>query len=86
MWRASGWKPVNADGRTRNLSGATLSLVSRRRTGTWLGVLYDWRRPTWKRVQRRWWNPRLRRVFTPKSYGWGYDFKVAEILRRLHLR
>ena len=60
--------------------------MSRRRTGTWLGVPYDWRRPTWKRVQLRWWNPRSRRLFTPKSFGWGYDFNLAEILRRLHLR
>ena len=39
-----------------------------------------------KRVQRRWWNSRSCRVFTPKSFGWGYDFNLAEILRRLHLR
>jgi hypothetical protein len=27
-----------------------------------------------------------RRVFTPKSFGWGYYFNLAEILRRLRLR
>jgi hypothetical protein len=65
---------------------ATLSLVSRRRTGTWLGVPYDWRRPTWMRVKRRWWNTRDRRLFTPRSFGWGYDINFATFLRRLYLR
>jgi len=72
--------------RTRRLRSATLIVVGRRRTGTWLGVPYDWRRPTWKRLQLRWWNPRSRRLFTPKSFGWGYDINVAALLRRLHLR
>jgi len=74
------------DPRTRRLRSATLIVVGRRRTGTWLGVPYDWRRPTWKRLQLRWWNPRSRRLFTPKSFGWGYDINVAALLRRLHLR
>jgi uncharacterized membrane protein len=37
-------------------------------------------------MQARWWNPRSRRLFTPKSVGWGYDINVAALLRRLHLR
>jgi uncharacterized membrane protein len=37
-------------------------------------------------MQARWWNPRSRRLFTPKSFGWGYDINVAALLRRLHLR
>jgi hypothetical protein len=65
---------------------ATLTLVSRRRTGTWLGVPYDWRRPSWRRIKRRWWNTRDRRLFTPRSFGWGYDINFATLLRRLHLR
>ena len=77
---------MNAYPRMCEARSATLRFVRKRRTGTWLGVPYDWRRPTWKRVQMRWWNPRSRRVFTPKSFGWGYDINLAEILRRLHLR
>jgi len=46
------------------------------RKGRWLGVPYDWRRPTLRRVKHRWWNPRDLRLFTPKSYGWGYDLNL----------
>ena len=55
-------------------------------TGKFLGVPYDWRRPTVARVKSRWWNRDDRRIFTPKSFGWGYDVNVAEVARRLHLR
>jgi len=50
-----------------------------------MGVPYDWRRPTRARIKSRWWNPKDRRLFTPKSYGWGYDINVYELLRRLRL-
>jgi Family of unknown function (DUF5808) len=56
------------------------------RTGKFLGVPYDWRRPTAARVKSRWWNVNDRRIFTPKSWGWGFDINFAEIARRLHLR
>ena len=52
------------------------------RTGTFLGVPYDWRRPTLARVKSRWWNPRDSRLFTPKSFGWGYDINLARLLGR----
>jgi Family of unknown function (DUF5808) len=40
----------------------------------YLGVFpYDWRRPTRARVRARWWNPNDPRVFTPKSFGVGWD-------------
>ena len=55
------------------------------RTGKFLGVWYDWRRPTWRRVKQRWWNCDDRRVFTPKSYGWGYDINFREVGRRVGL-
>jgi hypothetical protein len=54
-------------------------------TGTFLGMPYDWRPPTWARVKERWWNPADRRVFTPKTYGWGYDLNLYELGRRLRL-
>jgi hypothetical protein len=55
-------------------------------TGKFLGVPYDWRRPTVARVKSRWWNGDDGRIFTPKSFGWGYDVNLAEVARRLHLR
>ena len=56
------------------------------KTGTWLGVPFDWRRPTAARVRQRWWNPDDRRLFTPKAFGWGYDINLHEAARRLRLR
>ena len=52
------------------------------KTGKFLGIPYDWRRPTAQRVKQRWWNPRDRRLFTPKSFGWGYDINLARLFRR----
>ncbi|MFC1435577.1 DUF5808 domain-containing protein [Streptacidiphilus sp. N1-3] len=36
------------------------------------GLPFDWRRPTRARLVSRAWNPNDRRLFTPKSFGWGY--------------
>ena len=44
--------------------------------GTFLGVPYDWRRPTAERIKARWWNPSDPRLFTPKSWGWGFDLNA----------
>jgi hypothetical protein len=44
--------------------------------GRFVGVPYDWRRPTLARVRARWWNPNDPRLFTPKSYGWGWDLNA----------
>ena len=60
--------------------------MTARRTGKFLGIPYDWRRPTAARVKLRWWNRRDRRIFTPKSYGWGFDVNFYEVARRLGLR
>ena len=57
-----------------------------RRTGKFLGVPYDWRRPTWERYRSRWWNTKDHRIVMPRAFGWGYDFNLAEVARRLHLR
>ncbi len=54
----------------------------RRKTGIYLGIPYDWRRPTAARAKSRWWNPRDRRLFTPKTFGWGWDINFARLLRR----
>jgi hypothetical protein len=54
-----------------------------RGTGKFLGVPYDWRRKGFRsRLKQRWWNPADSRVFTPKTFGWGYDINLARVLRR----
>jgi hypothetical protein len=50
--------------------------------GRFLGVPYDWRRPTVSRLRARWWNPAEPRLFTPKTYGWGFDINLYRLLRR----
>jgi Family of unknown function (DUF5808) len=55
------------------------------RTGTWLGIPYDWRRPTRQRIRERWWNPDDRRLMTPRAFGWGWDVNLYEAGRRLGL-
>ena len=56
-----------------------------KRTGRCLGAPFDWRRPSWRRVKQRMWNADDRRVFTPKSFGWGWDLNFYELFRRLRL-
>lgn len=60
--------------------------MSEKGTGKFLGVPYDWRRPTVARAKSRWWNTEDRRIFTPKTFGWGFDVNMAEVARRLRLR
>ncbi len=55
---------------------------TRPKTGTFLGIPYDWRRPTVARAKSCWWNADDRRLFTPKSFGWGWDINLARLLGR----
>jgi uncharacterized membrane protein len=61
-----------------------VALVSRTRgkTGTFLGVPYDWRRPTRARVKSRLWNPAEPRLFVPRVFGMGWDINFARLLKR----
>ena len=59
---------------------------NQKRTGTFLGMPYDLRPPTVERFKSRWWNKEDRHIFTPKTFGWGYDVNLAEVTRRLGLR
>jgi uncharacterized membrane protein len=34
------------------------------------------------RLKSRWWNPADPRVFTPKTFGWGFDINLARLFRR----
>jgi hypothetical protein len=46
-------------------------------------VPYDWRRKGFvSRLRQRWWNPDDPRLFTPNTFGWGYDINLARLLRR----
>lgn len=60
--------------------------VAMPRTGTFLGIPYDWRRPTAARLKSRWWNPDDPRFFTPKTYGFGWAVNLARVARLLRRR
>ena len=51
--------------------------------GTILRLPYDWRPPMWARINQRAWNPRDRHLLTPKSFGWGYDVNIYQLLARM---
>jgi hypothetical protein len=51
--------------------------------GMFWGIPYDWRRPSLSRMRERVWNPNDRRLFTPKSFGWGYTINLYELMRRI---
>ena len=55
------------------------------KTGTFLGIPYDWRAPTWAVIKERMWNPQDRRLFTPHVFGWGWSLNLYEVLRRARL-
>ncbi len=57
-------------------------MTDTKKTGTFLGVPYDWRRPTLERTKQRWWNPDEPRLFVPRVFGWGYDMNLARLLGR----
>jgi hypothetical protein len=50
--------------------------------GKALGMPYDWRRPTTARARARLWNPDDARLFTPKSFGWGYTLNLYRLFHR----
>jgi hypothetical protein len=52
------------------------------RTGTFLGLPYDWRPPTRARVKQRWWNRDDPRLLTPNAFGWGWDINLARLTGR----
>jgi hypothetical protein len=52
------------------------------KTGTVLGIPYDWRRPTAARAKSRLWNPNEPRLFVPRVFGMGWDINFARLLGR----
>jgi uncharacterized membrane protein len=61
---------------------AAASLVKGGRTGTVLGIPYDWRRPTVARAKSRLWNPAEPRLVVPRVFGLGWDINFARLLGR----
>lgn len=47
--------------------------------GRVLGVPYDFRPPTLSRLRARWWNPDDPRVFTPRTFGVGWDLNIYRL-------
>jgi hypothetical protein len=50
------------------------------RTGTFLGMPYDWRRPTSGRYRQRFWNSEDPRLLTPRAFGWGYNLNFYRLV------
>jgi hypothetical protein len=48
--------------------------------GDIFGVPYDFRRPSLERLRRSWWNPDDSRLFTPRSFGVGWDINLHRLL------
>ena len=55
------------------------------KTGTFLGLPYDWRRPTRARLKASAWNPHDPRILTPKAFGWGLSINFWALCCRLGL-
>ena len=84
--------------RTRRIVGAvvSLSLVAAavgtelrkpRKKRTWHGTIagivpYDFRPPTLRRAKSRWWNPSDPRIFTPRTFGVGWDINIGRLVHR----
>ena len=64
------------------LAVALASRITGGKTGTFLGIPYDWRRPTAARVRSRLWNPAEPRLFVPSVFGLGWDINLARLLGR----
>ena len=56
-----------------------------KKTGTFLGIPYDWRWMSWAKVKERMWNPSDPRVFTPRVFGWGWSLNLYQLFRRLKI-
>lgn len=68
--------------------GRELSLPKAERTwhGRVIGVPYDLRPPTLERLQSSWCAPNNPIMFTPKSFGVGWDLNVGRLFTLLKQR
>ena len=60
--------------------------MTTKKTGTFLGVPYDWRRPSLQRIRDELFNRDEPKFFVPKSYGWGYGINLAAPIARRRRR
>jgi hypothetical protein len=60
-----------------------LLLPAEQRTwhGEVCGVPYDFRRPSLERMRRSWWNSDDPRLFTPRSFGVGWDVNLHRLMQ-----
>jgi hypothetical protein len=47
------------------------------RTGTFLGIPYNWNRPTVEREKKTRRDPENVKFVVPRAYGWGYAFNFG---------
>ena len=50
-----------------------------KKTGTFLGVPYNWNKPTLAREKKTWWDTENDKFVVPRAYGWGYAFNIAKL-------
>lgn len=60
--------------------------MARQPQGRFLGIPYNWDRPTRADAREGIWDPEDHRIFTPKTYGWGYGINLSALIRRLTRR
>jgi hypothetical protein len=61
-------------------------MTDKQRTGTFLGVPYDWRRPSLARLRDEVFNRDEPKWLVPKSHGWGYGINFAAPIARRRRR
>lgn len=83
-WTSSGSEMSRRTGSVPASARCTLEAMKgdEARTGTFLGVPYDWRRPTKERLKHRLWNADESRILTPRAFGWGYDINFHRLFPR----
>lgn len=60
--------------------------MTTKRTGTFLGMPYDWRRLSLQRIRDELFNPDEPKFIVPKAYGWGYGINFAAPIARRRRR
>lgn len=60
--------------------------MARQPRGRFLGIPYNWDPPSRADIREGVWDPSDKRLFPPKTYGWGYGLNLAALLRRLTRR
>ena len=65
------------------VAAVVYAVCTKRPTGRFLNVPYDFRMPTMDRLRRRLWNPDDQRVFTPSFFGVGWSLNLYQVRRKL---